>query len=138
MPKTTTDALPQISISWLKNQGYFKDGIPLLKDIGFTSSECYFGGKRFWFTCKCGNRVSILYESGDEFRCRKCLNLAYPSQNIRKSMRNDVLLSAFDDFLEAQELQNQANRITYRGELTKKQQKIELLYLKFYLVMNAL
>jgi len=135
MPKTTTDALPQISISWLRTEGYFNNGTaPLLRGISFSTSECYFGGKRFWFLCECGNTAGILYESEDGFRCRKCLNLAYPSQNIRKSIRNDVMLSAFDDFLEAQDLQEKAKRVTYSGKLTKKQLKIELLYLKFYQV----
>jgi hypothetical protein len=46
------------------------------------------------------------------------------------------MLSAFDDFLEAQDLQKEAKRVTYAGKLTKKQLKIELLYLKFYQVTS--
>jgi hypothetical protein len=135
MAKTLTDALPQVSISWLKQQGYFKYGTaPLLTGISFTSTNCYFGGKRFWFLCICRRRAGVLYEFQAEFRCRKCLDLAYPAQNIRKSIRNDVMLSAFDDFLEAQDLQKEAKRFTYAGKPTKKQLKISKLYLNFYKV----
>jgi hypothetical protein len=52
-----------------------------------TSTSCYLGGKRYWFICPlvrsgvpCGRRVAILYQGGKYFGCRKCLNLAYSSQ----------------------------------------------------------
>lgn len=133
MPKTTTAALPQITISWLKEQGYFKHkSPPILEGIRFTATKCYFGSKRFWFICNCGKRVGVLYESDNGFQCRICLNLAYPSQNIKKSIRNDVMLSAVDGFIKAQNLENQIRRTVYRGELTKKQKKINSLYFKFH------
>jgi hypothetical protein len=139
MPKTTTAVLPQITISWLKEQGYFKHkSPPLLKGIRFTTTKCYFGSKRFWFICNCGKRVGVLYESDNGFECRKCLNLAYPSQNIKKSIRNDVMLSAVDGFLKAQELEDQVKRTVYRGEPTKKQKKIDSLYFKLHQLSSTI
>ena len=139
MPKTLTRTLSQISISFLKEQGYFNSGsAPLLKGISFTATPCYFGGERFWFLCKCNRRAGVLYESGDELRCRQCLNLAYLSQNTKKSIRNDVMLSAFDALIEAQDLQNEVKRFTYAGNPTKKQLKSGQLYLRFYRVAHTL
>ena len=45
-------------------------------------TECHLGGKRPWFLCPasgCGRRVAILY-GGEIFACRRCHQLAYPSQ----------------------------------------------------------
>lgn len=45
-------------------------------------TPCNMGGQRPWFRCPaagCGRRVAILY-GGTIFACRKCHQLAYPSQ----------------------------------------------------------
>ena len=45
-------------------------------------TPCNFGGERAWFRCPavgCGRRVAILY-GGKIFACRRCYQLAYPSQ----------------------------------------------------------
>jgi hypothetical protein len=45
-------------------------------------TPCKLGGKRPWFLCpakNCGRRVAILY-GGAIFACRRCYQLAYPSQ----------------------------------------------------------
>ncbi len=45
-------------------------------------TRCNFGGERVWFRCPalgCGRRVAILY-GGAIFACRRCYQLAYPSQ----------------------------------------------------------
>lgn len=50
--------------------------------IHLSWTRCHLGGQRSWFICptfSCGRRVAILYSSG-RFRCRHCLDLAYPSQ----------------------------------------------------------
>jgi len=47
-----------------------------------TWTACHFGGKRPWFLCPavgCGRRVAILH-GGGVFACRRCYQLAYPSQ----------------------------------------------------------
>lgn len=50
-------------------------------------TECHFGGRRPWFVCAvyiegqyCGRRVAVIYAAGDYFACRRCLDLAYASQ----------------------------------------------------------
>lgn len=46
--------------------------------------KCRFGGHRPYFICPnnhCGKRYTFLYSNGRHYQCRKCLNLAYPSQN---------------------------------------------------------
>jgi hypothetical protein len=50
--------------------------------VSLTWTPCNYGGKRVWFLCPgkgCGQRVAILY-SGEIFVCRRCKQLAYPSQ----------------------------------------------------------
>lgn len=52
-------------------------------------TSCHLGGKRPWFICpikKCKKKVAILY-AGNLFACRKCYNLAYPSQRERPDER---------------------------------------------------
>ena len=50
--------------------------------IRLTTTPCHMGGERHWFLCPargCGQRVAVLY-GGRIFACRKCYQLAYPSQ----------------------------------------------------------
>lgn len=52
--------------------------------INLVTTACHMGGVRQWFECpiaNCRRRVAILY-GGETFVCRKCRNLAYPSQGI--------------------------------------------------------
>ncbi len=47
-----------------------------------TTTSCHMGGERPWFLCPargCGQRVAVIY-GGGIFACRKCYQLAYPSQ----------------------------------------------------------
>ena len=49
--------------------------------VPFEFTEQKFGGFRRWFSClSCKRRCSIIY-GGERFRCRKCHNLAYSTQN---------------------------------------------------------
>ena len=51
-------------------------------NVPLVSTPCHLGGSRAWFLCPargCGRRVAKLY-SGRVFACRKCHQLAYPSQ----------------------------------------------------------
>lgn len=59
--------------------------------ISLTWTPCPFGGYRLWFSCpSCQRRCRILYlrqshnPSDAVFRCRKCLNLTYYSQQTGK------------------------------------------------------
>jgi hypothetical protein len=50
--------------------------------IYLTTTPCHIGGERPWFLCPargCGQRVAVIY-GGGIFACRKCHQLAYPSQ----------------------------------------------------------
>ena len=133
MAKTEAETLQQISVWWMKSEGYFTNGTaPLLMGISFTATACHFGGKRFWLVCSCDRRVGVLYEWAGNFKCRICLNLTYKSQNMRKTLRNDTLLSACDSFIEAQELIKKMKRYTYAGKPTRKSKKLSNLYSRFF------
>ncbi len=48
--------------------------------IKLTTTNCYFGGKRFWLICPaCNKRVGTLYQkpTDEVLLCRKCQNLTY-------------------------------------------------------------
>ena len=50
--------------------------------VYLTTTPCHMGGERQWFLCPargCGQRVAVIY-GGGIFACRKCYQLAYPSQ----------------------------------------------------------
>lgn len=50
--------------------------------VHLTTTPCHMGGERHWFLCPargCGKRVAVIY-GGGIFACRKCYQLAYPSQ----------------------------------------------------------
>lgn len=52
-------------------------------------TSCHLGGLRPWFLCPargCGRRVAVLY-GGAIFACRKCYQLAYPSQRESSYVR---------------------------------------------------
>lgn len=54
----------------------------MLQRVSLIYSTGPHGGKRPWFTCpQCQRRVGILYHAPfHPFFCRRCCNLAYPSQ----------------------------------------------------------
>ena len=57
------------------------------QDIKLTTSNCYFGGKRFWLVCPgCNRRVGVLYQKpyGELLRCRKCYSLSYLKTRYHK------------------------------------------------------
>jgi hypothetical protein len=49
--------------------------------VSIVWTNCHFGSRRPWFVCRhCDRRAAILYLSGGLFACRRCLGLAYLSQ----------------------------------------------------------
>jgi len=49
--------------------------------IELQTTNCNFGGIRYWFTCpECSKRVCVLY-NGEIFKCRTCLGLVHKSRN---------------------------------------------------------
>lgn len=54
-------------------------------------TPCHYGRERPWFLCpECDRRAGVLYAAQRGPRCRRCLGLAYPSQN---ECERDRLLS---------------------------------------------
>jgi len=48
--------------------------------IPLTTTDCEFGGVRYWMHCpRCSRRCAKLYRAYGCFRCRKCHNLTYTS-----------------------------------------------------------
>lgn len=52
-----------------------------IQTIWLRWSPCNYGGHRPWFVCdRCNKRAGKLYNGGDFFICRQCLQLRYASQ----------------------------------------------------------
>jgi hypothetical protein len=53
----------------------------VIKLVPITWTTCHFGGRRPWFVCPhCGRRIAVIYIAGEYVACRRCLGLAYASQ----------------------------------------------------------
>lgn len=93
------------------------------KDINQTfylsKTFCNFSGIRYWFICKCGKRVGILYKPyfSDTFACRHCFNLTYESRNLSGNLKG---IGKPLSIPELDALRDGAKRIFYNGKLTKK------------------
>lgn len=60
----------------------------LAYQIPFERLPCNYGGFRYFFKCPlCRQRMRLLYFTHNVFLCRKCLNLAYATQQLRPTMR---------------------------------------------------
>jgi len=86
--------------------------------ISLTATRCCYGGYRYWFVCPdidCQKRVGVLYKDGDDFRCRKCLDLDYSSHEVNYKSIEPALryLSEFKEM-------DIPNRRTYKRKDTKK------------------
>ena len=70
---------------------YTASGTDCTDHVNVTWHDCHFGGQRPYFRCPgCYARAGILY--GPRFRCRRCHNLAYPSQ--RQSAYDRAIIKA--------------------------------------------
>lgn len=98
--------------------------------IPIETTDCYFGGKRYWFKCNlyksgiyCGHRVAKLYQGADYFACRHCYNLTYESRNENPTYRGypyrEILLRDKIDKIE-----EKMHKRTYQGKPTRKQKQI--------------
>lgn len=62
--------------------GIAHGGNPMRQHVPIMTSECNFGGVRYWFGCpRCGRRVAVLYLRARGFACRGCNRIAYASQS---------------------------------------------------------
>lgn len=86
--KTLVEHCKKLSINSLTSQAKAQLFETLLKasisateqGIKLTTSNCYFGGKRFWLVCPgCNKRVGTLYQKPSKslLLCRRCHNLSY-------------------------------------------------------------
>lgn len=140
-----------IEVSTLNNENYLRihysqtdNNTGEKKDFNYkiplTATDCKYGGKRYWFICPwskngtyCGKRVGTLYKDGDYFACRHCYELTYSSRKVNKRYKLYPLFRTIELGDEIEKLRAEAKRYTYKGKLTKKQQKLEKLYKQSYM-----
>jgi hypothetical protein len=97
IPKKLCDNLPQLDAFWVMKQLPQRDSetqrcTASINDastyILITRQTCNFGGFRYFFTCPgCSRRMRFLYfdDMHKFFRCRRCLNLCYRTQRLRRT-----------------------------------------------------
>jgi hypothetical protein len=55
--------------------------IPVIQRVPISWTACHFGGGRPWFQCPyCRRRSAVIYIGDKDIACRRCLGLAYASQ----------------------------------------------------------
>jgi len=72
-----------LTLRYSEIAGDMQNSAPI-SNISIRNSPYRFGGSRPYFICSnhnCNTSASFLYGFKATFQCRKCLNLAYPSQN---------------------------------------------------------
>jgi hypothetical protein len=60
-------------------------------ELSLVSSVPHFGGRRWWWECRCGKTTATLYlppETGLYFRCRICCDLTYESSQTHDKRVN--------------------------------------------------
>lgn len=90
------------------------------------STDCYFGGKRYWFKCPakgCGRMVAKLYQGQDIFACRHCYNLTYESRNENPTYRKFPYKQLTAES-KIDKLYEKLKKRTYKGKPTKIIKKI--------------
>jgi hypothetical protein len=104
--------------------------------IGLTTTQCRFGGVRYWFICPlsrngvpCGRRVGTLFLSsgGKYFGCRHCYDLSYESRNECRLGRFGQIGYALKADRQVEELREKIKRWTWRGRPTRKVKKLNAL-----------
>jgi hypothetical protein len=79
-PVQFPEEIPNIRMRYnvRKNAGAWQE---LDYKISLTTTECNFGGLRYWFICPdCNKRVCVLY-ADILFKCRTCLGIVHKSRN---------------------------------------------------------
>lgn len=94
--------------------------------VSIVSTDCHFGGKRYWFICpasNCGRRVAKIYQGQDIFACRHCYNLTYASRNENPTYRGFPYKQITIDS-KIDKLYERLKRRTYKGKPTKLMKRI--------------
>jgi len=100
--------------------------------ISLTTTEPYYGNKRYWFRCPllaensfpCGRRVAKLYKIGSYFGCRHCHDLTYPSKQIANKAKRSQQVQNTVDELRIERTLSRIKRFVYGGEPTQQYQKL--------------
>ncbi len=102
-------------------------GIAVEHRVKLETTNCHFGGVRFWFQCPnypnqlyCGRRGGVLYMRGDVLSCRKCLDLTYHSQTFNHRFWFYPKVYRVILGRKAKDLLRQIKRFTYAGKPTRK------------------
>lgn len=115
-----------ICLQYSRTDSYTGDKESLDYPIQLTSTECNYGGKRYWFTCpiinngaRCGRRVGILYLADKYFACRWCSGVIYYAQShSRTSWSSTYYLP------DIEKLEGEIKRCFYRGKPTRKYRRM--------------
>jgi len=104
--------------------------------VRLTTTECTYGGKRYWFVCplrNCGKRIGTLYLGNKYFGCRHCYNITYSrNENRRHKFQWMVIQGRLEEKEEALELSILTKRRWYGAKPTKIQRKLNELFQKLY------
>lgn len=75
-----------IQFKYTQTDRYSGEKTELDYRVNLVSTQCNYGGKRWWFECPlaingrvCSRRVGVLYLRGKYFGCRHCQDLTYES-----------------------------------------------------------
>lgn len=80
--------------------------IEVAQDIGLTSLPQPFGSQQWYFICPvagpkgmCGRKARIIYlpPGHDNFRCRRCANLTYLSQRLRRQGNRSLVRTLYKE-----------------------------------------
>lgn len=95
--------------------------------IKLETTDCHFGGVRYWFICSCGCRVGKLFLAQGYFVCRFCLDPIYESQLQNYESRGG-LYAQWDIAEKVDKLERSIGTRFYAGKPTRKQIRIYKLY----------
>jgi hypothetical protein len=95
--------------------------------VQLATTPCYFGGKRYWFTCSaskdgvyCGRRAGVLYLGGKIFACRHCYDLTYNSRNLSGISKTAGRVISMP---ELEKLESEVRRKYYSGKMTRRYER---------------
>ena len=105
--------------------------------INLTSTECNYGGSRYWFVCPltsngvpCQRRVGVLYlpPNGSFFGCRHCYDLTYEARNENRRYKYHEYLEFIRFEEKIKRLKKTTKRSFYAGKPTRSQKQLMKLH----------
>lgn len=98
--------------------------------IPVEKKSCNYGGYYYFFHCpKCKRRMRKLYCLEGKYLCRKCADLAYPTQRLRPSNRYLLMANKVE-----QKLQNKSGSLDRKPPWMKKKtfQALKMSHFEYY------